>query len=175
MKDSVLIRDLQWGDFRQVVENFYSYYDELKENPNLGILVGGKKPKITEEVDWFSELYKRILKEDAVASVAEIDGMVVGLCNINRAILKEDAKHRGILGIAIIKGHRGKGVGLKLMASCMKKARGKFEIVTLSTFADNKTAIKLYEKCGFRRYGAGKNFIKRNGRYTDEYFYAFEF
>lgn len=82
MPDSVVIRDLKWEDFEQVVKNYYSFFDEIKKNPDFGITVGGKKPKMTEEIDWFSGFYKRILEGDAIASVAVVKGKVVGLCDI---------------------------------------------------------------------------------------------
>jgi RimJ/RimL family protein N-acetyltransferase len=174
MRDSVIIRDLRWEDFRQQTENFYGFYDEIKHNPNLGIFVGGKRPKMTDEVDWFSSLYKDLLVGDAVASVAEVGGMVVGMCEIIRGDKRVDKRHIGTLGIAIIKGHRGKGIGTKLIGSCLKKAKGKFDIVKLSAFATNPVAVKLYKNAGFREYGLGKKFIKRGKRYIDEYFLSIE-
>ena len=170
MTSSVIIRDIKWGDFEQLVKNYFSYHDELNENPNLGILVGGKKPKLIDEIDWFAAFYKRLLKGDAVASVAEVDGKVVGLCDINRWVLAEDVRHRGELGIAILKEYRGRGIGTKLIKSTIKKAKGKFGIVWLGAFATNKDAVKLYEKCGFKKYGFAKKFFKRKNHYIDEYF-----
>jgi hypothetical protein len=38
------IRPLKWEDMNDIVDNYYSYFSELKENPQLGLLVGGKKP-----------------------------------------------------------------------------------------------------------------------------------
>ena len=174
MSSPVVIRDVEWEDFRQHTRNFLSYYDEVKKNPDLGILVGGKKPKMTEEVEWFAGFYKRLLVGDAVASLAECDGKVVGMCDINRTVLREDVRHKGAMGIAILKDYRNMGIGTKLVKSCIKKARGRFEIITLSAFSSNKAALGLYEKCGFRRYGVGKRFIKRNGKYLDEVFLCLE-
>ncbi len=174
MQEKVVVRDVLWEDFGLLAKNFLSYYDEMKENPDLGILVGGKKPKMTEEIDWFSAFYKRLLEGDAVASVAEVGGKVVGMCDINRTVLREDVKHRGLLGIAILKEYRGRGIGTMLVTSCIKKAKGKFEIIMLSAFENNRPAMRLYEKCGFKEYGVGKKFIKRNEHYIDEHFYCLE-
>jgi RimJ/RimL family protein N-acetyltransferase len=174
MKESVTIRDLQWEDFEQHTKNFYGFYDELKQNPDLGILVGGKRPKMTEEVDWFASFYKNLLSGDAIASVAEVDGRIVGMCNITRVNKNVNVRHIGTLGIAIIKGQRGKGIGTKLISSCLKKAKGKFEIVKLSAFTVNPAAIRLYKNAGFEYYGTGKKFIKRGKRYIDEYFMSLE-
>lgn len=177
MSDQVLVRDVKWEDFEQIAKNFFSYFDELKENPDLGLLVDGKKPNMSQEVDWFAGLYKKILEGDAVASVAEIDGKIVGLCDINRVTTKTDIRHnaighRGILGITVLKEYRGIGIGTKLIKSCVKKAKRKFEIVSLTAFENNAAAVRLYEKCGFKKYGTGRGFIKRGKRYINEYMFA---
>ncbi len=170
----VTIRNLRWEDFRQHTKNFLSYYDEAKKNPNLGIMVGGKRPKMAEEIEWFSTLYKNTLKGDAVTSVAEADGKIVGMCNVITAEARAEVRHCGTLGIAIIKEYRGKGIGEKLIRHSIRKSRGKFEIIKLGAFANNAAAIRLYKKCGFREYGLGKRFIRRGDRYIDEVFMSME-
>ena len=53
------------------------------------------------------------------------------------------------LAIAVVPGHRGRGVGERLLAELLDAARGSFGAVSLSVRADNP-ARRLYERAGFR-------------------------
>lgn len=174
MLENVVIRNLEWEDFRQLVAGYYSFFDELKRNPNLGIHVGGRRPDMAEEVDFFSRLYKKVLDKDAVASVAELDGKLVGICTVDRRDARPDNRHVGTLGIWILEGYRNSGIGTKLVKSCIKKSRGSFEIIDLTVFAGNRAALALYKSCGFEKYGFARKFVKRGNRYLDKYFMSLE-
>jgi len=55
---------------------------------------------------------------------------------------------------------RGKGIGKKLVVECLKRMKAyKVNAVRLMVLTENRTAIKLYEKLGFRTYRYGM--IKR--------------
>jgi ribosomal-protein-alanine N-acetyltransferase len=81
--------------------------------------------------------------------VAEIHGKIVGyICLMS---LFEEAQ---ILDIAVNPDHRGRGVGLELMARAEGFAREKqAEVLALEVRASSTPAISLYERCGFRRTG----------------------
>lgn len=162
----LVVRELEWGDMEAVVANYYSFFDELAENPWLGILVGGAKPSWSEEAKWFAELYASVLEGDSVAYVAVADGRVVGLCEVRRRP-RRDLAHVGVLGISVVKGYRGIGVGEALLRRTLEACRGKFEMVVLEVFSNNTAAKRLYEKVGFKTYGTLPRGIKRNGEYVD--------
>lgn len=163
-----MIRDIQWNDFKEVIENYYSYYDELENNPDLGLVFQFKKPDLKDEIKWFSNLYSSVLKGDALAVVAVEEGKVVGLCDVNRIRPETELQHNGLLGIAIRKEFRGSGIGKELMAAMLERCRGKFETIVLDVFTTNKNAISLYKKFGFVEYGLLPNAVKRGNRYFDE-------
>jgi len=164
----VVIRELRWEDMGPVVSNYYSYFDELTENPWLGLLVGGAKPSISEEARWFADLYASILEGDSVAYVGVVDSSLVGLCDVGRRSKKSELSHIGVLGISVRRGYRGMGVGEALIRHTLDACRGKFEIVTLAVFSNNTAAKRLYEKVGFKPYGRLPKAIKRGGEYVDE-------
>ncbi|PSN93979.1 hypothetical protein B9Q09_04735 [Candidatus Marsarchaeota G2 archaeon ECH_B_SAG-C16] len=165
---NIVIRELRWEDMEPVVSNYYSYFDELAENPWLGILVSGAKPTISEEAKWFADLYASILDGDSVAYVAVVDGSLVGLCDVGRRSKRSELSHIGVLGISVRKGYRGIGVGEALIRRTLDACRRKFEVVTLAVFSNNTAAKRLYEKVGFKIYGRLPRGIKRGGEYVDE-------
>jgi ribosomal protein S18 acetylase RimI-like enzyme len=164
MKEFV-IRDIKFGDFEDLIDTYYSYYAEIKENPELGITLFRKMPSLGSEVDWFRDLYKEKLNGNRIAVVAEADGKVIGICEIARNRPGSEVDHIGRLGIAIRREYRSKGAGKMLIEEALRQSKGKFEQIILEVFEGNTAAIKLYEKMGFREYGSLKNAIKRSGKY----------
>jgi putative acetyltransferase len=88
-----------------------------------------------------------ILSKGGFIWVAEADGKLVG----SAALAKE---HEGVYELAkmsVTPAYRGKGISKLLMEKCLQKAR---EIgahkVTLFSNHQLETAIRLYEKYGFR-------------------------
>ena len=66
---------------------------------------------MADELDWFSGFYKGVINGNNVAMVAELDSKVVNFCEVRCSLPNSEASHRGGLGLAIIKEHRGKGMG----------------------------------------------------------------
>lgn len=163
------IREVRPSDFQDLINNYYSYYDELKENPDLGLGFFNSKPPMAEELDWISKFYKGLDEGNVIATVAEIDSKVVGMCEVSRLHPNSEVSHRGELGIAIVKEHRGKGIGTTLIEKTLEKCKGKFEIVELSVFSSNQRAKKLYEKFGFEVIGSHSRAVKRGDVYHDDY------
>ena len=91
----------------------------------------------------------------------------MGLANINKK--KGAESHVGVLGIAIRKEIRGRGIGKRLAELLIKEAKKhlKIEIVELEVFAENKVAYNLYKKLGFKKAGVVRNGLKKNGKYFD--------
>jgi ribosomal protein S18 acetylase RimI-like enzyme len=53
--------------------------------------------------------------------------------------------------VAILPEHRGKRYALAMMANIMQMLRQQAQkLLTLDVESDNTTAIKLYERCGFK-------------------------
>ena len=165
---ALVTRDLRPSDFTGLVDNYYRFYDEVKENPSFGIVLYHMKPSLSDELDWFSGLYRRVVDGDVVATVAEMDSRVIGFCEVSRFQPGSDVSHRAGLGIHVNKDYRSKGVGTTLMRETLQKCKGKFEIIELSVLTANIPAKKLYGKFGFKTFGARPRSIKRGDKYFDE-------
>lgn len=164
-----MIRDLEWKDFDDLVGNYYSYYDEVAgDYPDMGLVFRHNKPDLEAETGWFSDLYGSVLSGNAVALVAEEGGHAVGLCDVHRKMPGSEVSHIGVLGISIRKDHRNKGIGKTLISEMLEKCRGKFNVIILGVFENNKHAIALYENLGFVRYGNLPFGVKRDDRFYGE-------
>ena len=64
--------------------------------------------------------------------------------------------HTPELALAVLPGHRGRGVGERLLHDLLEAARGTFPAVSLSVRTDNP-ARGLYERAGFRTIPAGES------------------
>lgn len=165
-----MIRELLWRDLDDLVSNYYSFYGEKDtDNPDMGIVFLHRKPEMSAEIDWFSNLYRDVIDKNAVAVVAEEDGKAVGLCDVHRMRPGSEVAHIGILGIAIHRDYRGHGIGRAMMESILEKCRDEFDMILLSVFTNNEKAISLYRKVGFVQYGMLPGSVKRGSRYYDGY------
>ncbi|MGC8646911.1 MAG: hypothetical protein ACP5T9_05200, partial [Thermoplasmata archaeon] len=58
----LIIRTVQWKDFEDIANNYFSYYDEKNSNENLGLIFKDKAININDEIKWFSNLMIQINK-----------------------------------------------------------------------------------------------------------------
>ncbi|HEV2519334.1 MAG TPA: GNAT family N-acetyltransferase [Thermoplasmata archaeon] len=161
------VRELRWGDYEGWVALYYSRYDELAANPGLGVFTMEQRPTLGEESAHFGNVWKRILAGDMLASVAEDDRSLVGLCTVVRAGHLED-HHVGSLGIAILPSHRNRGIGTQLMQHVLSECEGKFSVLTLNVIAGNEPALRLYRRFGFTQRGRVPGTFRRAGVVFDE-------
>lgn len=169
------IRSLKKSDFRGVIDVYFSYYDEIKSNPGLGLSLYRKRPTIPNERKWFSSLLVDIRKRNAIVLVAESDGKIVGVCDVKGFRPGSSMDHKGLLGIALHRDYRSQGIGSAMLKEALRQSSKRFEMVVLSAFANNKGAISLYKRFGFKRYGFLKGSNKRDGKYFDEVFLYLKF
>lgn len=115
----------------------------------------------------FCDFVLGVMKDGGPQFVAIAGGEVVGWCDIRRHGLASNA-HRGTLGMGIIAGHRGRGLGRRLIEAAMAQARERgFVRIELGVRADNRPAIALYEKVGFAREGVARHAVFVDGQYFD--------
>ncbi len=164
---SYSIRPLERGDFKSLISTYFAYYDELNENPDLGLTFYHEKPSIKDERGWFDSLYEGIRKRNIIARVLAADSKVVGLCDVNSMRPASEMDHIGILGIAINKEHRNQGHGTQLLTQTVNACRGRFEIIRLTVFTANDLAIHIYKRAGFNKIGTLKKQNKRGDKYYD--------
>jgi RimJ/RimL family protein N-acetyltransferase len=161
------IRKMEKGDSNDIIDNYYSYYEDRKTDRDFGVGLFRRKPSRKSEKEWFLKLYK-LPSKDAVSYVAVCEGRVVGLCDATRMSPRgRENDHVGSLGIAIRKEYRGMRIGDALMSKTLKESKNKFEIVRLTVFSSNLAAKRLYQKFGFKRYGTLPKGEKRGNHYID--------
>ncbi len=166
----VTVRELRWTDFDPLREMYYLLYEERETFPEIGIGLFSERPSYADEVKWFAGLYQRVLAGDAVARVAEIDGVVVGNCVVSREGPGRtfEVGHLGVLGILVHRDFRGRGAGDALLSATIAACRGTFGLVLLTVFVANRRARALYERHGFVVSGRIPGAVLRRGRYLDE-------
>jgi len=87
---------------------------------------------------------------------------VVGWCDV-LSNSSPGFTHSGTLGMGVLPDYRGKGIGKDLILTTLNAAFEKnLERVQLDVFANNQTAIRLYEKVGFQHEG-----VRRRARFID--------
>ncbi|MBA2496036.1 MAG: GNAT family N-acetyltransferase [Acidimicrobiia bacterium] len=119
-------------------------------------------------VDWASRAAstERLVGDDptAVLVVAEVGGVVVG------SITAEHGRSGRVgLGMAIVDGHRGRGIGTALLGWVVDWARERgAHKVTLELWPDNDRALGLYRKLGFEVEGRyRRHWRRRDGSLWD--------
>ena len=162
------IRDLRWTDFEGWVELYYTRYEEVRTDKELGVYTRDPKPTLADEATFYGGLWRSVLEGDHVAVVAEDAGKLVGVCLVGRRGAHVEDRHVGVLAMMVHPDRRDRGVGGQLIARALEKCVGKFEIVELTVMEKNLRAKHLYEKFGFVESGRCPNAFKRDGVYLDD-------
>ena len=99
--------------------------------------------------------------------VARYDGKIIGIANLD-VVDRERLRHRGEIGISVLKEFWGNGIGSLLMQEIIKFALfNNIEILHLTVRSDNERAIALYKKFGFEKTGMMVGEMKINGELID--------
>lgn len=96
---------------------------------------------------------------DDYALVAEVDGKVIGACwaGIRNEYGHIDDKTPSI-SISLYESYRGNGIGTDLLRATINLlGNSGYKRVSLSVQKENRVAIHVYEKVGFRIVGEGVN------------------
>ena len=122
-----------------------------------------------DEVTLTIEQQKRFLEnklseERELMLIATIDGNHIGNCSLMGIAPYRRYFHRCEVAIALYQKYCGCGIGKVMMQTVLDVAKDLgYEQAELEVISDNKTAIALYEKLGFVKYGTFPN----NMKYSD--------
>ena len=135
------------------------------ETDNLTFGAEGLPVPPDEELELLASLET---SETSAMFTAKKSGKIVGNAHFT-GMTRERLKHRGTIGISVLKSEWGQGIGTMLMEAVIDFARNTAhaEIISLEVKSDNVRAIKLYERFGFEKIGCFKGFLKINGKYAD--------
>jgi RimJ/RimL family protein N-acetyltransferase len=160
-RQKVVLRTPKWEDLGDLLALVNSLVDEKAE------VARTEKFSREEEIDWLSKALSRLEKDETLYIVAEVGGEVVAVSEINKRAGYE--KHVGVIGIAIKSDFRDLGIGTEMMKTLVEQAREmSLKVLTLTTFASNKRAIRVYEKVGFVQTGTVPKKHFKEGKYIDE-------
>ncbi len=99
---------------------------------------------------------------DHMQLLAKVNGEIIGTASLNRK--SNRMSHRAEFGISLKKAWWGCGAAFALAEGVLAFARENgVEQVNLEVRSDNKRAIALYEKLGFRKLCTFPGFFKING------------
>lgn len=107
------------------------------------------------ESAWSAQsLLNELQRPDAALLCARVDGEIAGYGGM-RTVLDEGY----VNDIAVLPAFRRQGVGLALVNALVEYARQKgLRFLTLEARASNQSAIRLYERAGFRDVGVRRGF-----------------
>ena len=118
------------------------------------------------EKKWVDENVKNMMEKKGLILTAFYKNEIIGNADIN--IARDREKHIGSFGITIKYGFREEGIGTKMMGILFNETKKLgVKIVVLETFANNKRAIKCYEKIGFIKHGQLPGAIFWRNKYID--------
>ena len=136
--------------FVEVSEHLVNdYLTMVNDYENVNRFIGGKKKAFTaeQEIQWVREK----LEEEALvfSMIDKSSGRFIG--NIE---LMDPNDSEGELGIAITGEMQDQGYGTEAVLGMLKYAIDQLGLkrVFLRTNPQNTRAIRVYEKCGFRKY-----------------------
>jgi len=163
--EQVIIRHIAESDIDGVWDNFNEVIDEAIYLPVLFPVRSQY-----EKHSWFNS----IQKENEICVVAvhcEMKGPlnILGQCEISNSEW-DAATHIGKLGIIVKASFRNMGIGYNLIDFAIRESKriNKKEKIVLSTFTENKRALHLYNKMGFKTVGIREKQFYMNSRYYDE-------
>jgi len=155
------LRTPKWEDLDDSLELINSLVEEKAD------VLRSERVSREEETDWLSKVLSKLEKDEAFYMVAEVGGKVVEISQIDRRGGYD--RHVGVIGIAIRKDFRDLGVGAEIMRMLVEQGRKMgLKVLTLSAFASNERAIRVYEKMGFVQTGRIPKKHFKEDRYIDD-------
>lgn len=108
--------------------------------------------------------------ENSTIFLAESTQSLIGMTGIGRGQSLKTKHSAGIWGVYIRPEWRGLHLAEAMIECCIDWAKSQqVEIVKLAVVSTNTSAVRCYERCGFRIYGTEPHAIFYEDRYYDEF------
>lgn len=134
-------------------------------------LLMNKKATLKQEKEFLERMLSGSKKRTMAYIFAEYNKKIVGSTNIELDRWRRN--HIGKFGITISQGYRGIGLGKYLMSEIIELAKKELKpspkIIQLEVYVNNKPAIALYKKMGFKTVGKIPKQIQWKGKLIDEF------
>jgi len=163
----IIIRQIRTSDIANA-KKFQNYINSLIGEEAMILM--NKKFSLKEERKAVEGFLKNSRKKNKVLIIAEHNNQIVGLTDIS--LDRHRRNHIGIFGISIRAGYRGIGLGKHIMEEVIKLAKTELnprpKMIQLEVYANNKPAINLYKKMGFKQVAKLPKQIQYKGKLIDE-------
>ena len=159
----VILRSAQKSDAEALIE-----YLKITTGETSFLIREPEEVTITlEQEECFIE--SKTEAERELMLIATMDGKHIGNCSLMSLAPYKRYSHRCEIAIALYQEYCGCGIGKVMMQTVLDVAKNLgYEQAELEVIADNKNAIKMYEKLGFKKYGTFPNNMKyADGTYAD--------
>ncbi|MEG0074653.1 MAG: GNAT family protein [Eubacterium sp.] len=148
--------------------DFLNYAKKVgRESNNLTFGEEGPNKTIAQEMAF---LKNQKCSKRSIMLLGKIEGELVAVGSLSD-YANARIKHRGELGLSVLRKYWNRGIGTKVMERLIAfaKEEARFEIIQLEVNSDNAGAIHLYKKFGFEIIGRYKKFFKIDDVYFDAY------
>jgi L-amino acid N-acyltransferase YncA len=100
--------------------------------------------------------------------VAEVEGAVVGWGSLNPFNPRRAYDHVADFSVYVERSWRGRGVGSRLLAELIERARrAAYHKLVLAAFPSNRAGVALYERFGFTPVGVYREQGQLDGEWVD--------
>lgn len=147
-------------------EAFVEYVGQVAgETENLTF--GSQEWKVTPE-EQKANIQSLLATPNQLFLIAEADGQIVGNLTF-RGGNRLRTQHTGEFGISVLQAYWGEGIGRLLLESLLEWARQSNVIrkINLRVRSDNASAIRLYQKLGFKEVGVLTREFLIEGKFYD--------
>jgi len=108
--------------------------------------------------------------EHGIIFFAEYDNTLIGMTGVRRGESPKTRHGAYIWGVYVRPEWRGVHIAEALIETCIEWARERLvEIVKLGVITTNTSAVRCYERCGFKVYGTEPHGIFYADKYYDEF------
>lgn len=159
----MIIREIKLED----AEKFLNMLKQLDKETKYMLFEENERSCTIEDMK--ERLSRRDNKKHTIF-IVEDNGEIVGFLLGDRGSANR-IKHSAYVVIGMLEPYRGKGIGMALIEELFKWARNnKIIRLELTVVKDNRYAVNLYKKMGFKVEGIREKAMIVDGKYVDEYY-----
>lgn len=161
--EKLIIRKIEVKDS----EKFLKMLDQLDHETKNMMFEPGERTTTVEEME---ANIKNIIRRNSLTLVAVENDHIVGFLTAERGFANR-IKHSAYIVIGLLKDYRGKSIGSRLFEELEIWAIDNCIIrLELTVMTHNVSAIRLYEKVGFKIEGIKEKSLIVDNKYVDEYY-----